>query len=160
MSQFQFSTSTVQGEHSESETPLPKGTYNAAITSVEPQKENEKGTKQLLITWTVADGGHRGRTVRNYVTFHCPTSADAQNIGLRFLKNICQSIGKPAVSDTSDFLGVPHVIKVGTTKPKQGSNEVYAEVKMTYPKGSAPDTAEEKTTPATGQPQPRPWERK
>jgi hypothetical protein len=159
MSQFQFNTGTVQGEHGEAEA-LPKGIYTAAITGVEEQKENEKGTRQLLITWTVADGEHQGRTVRNYVTFHCPTSADAQNIGLRFLKNICQSIGKPAVNDTNDFLGISHVIKVDTAKPKQGSDKTYPEVKMTYPKGGAPDTAA--APPPAGQPPPpakRPWER-
>jgi len=162
MSQFTFNPNTVPGEHSEVETPLPKGNYHAAITGVEPQKENDKGTRQLLITWTVADGEYKGRTVRNYITYHCPTSADAQNIGLRFLKNICQSIGKSAVNDTSDFLGISHVIKVGAAKPKQGSSEVYAEVKMTYPKGSMPDTADATATPPAGQPPPpikRPWER-
>ena len=158
MSQFTFNPNTVQGEHGEAEA-LPKGIYTAAITGVEEQRENDKGTRQLLITWAVADGEHRGRTVRNYVTFHCPTSAEAQTIGLRFLKNICQSIGRPAVNDTSDFLGVPHVIKVGASKPKQGSTETYAEVKMTYPRGSAPSAAE--AAPAAGQPTPakRPWEK-
>jgi len=165
MSQFHFNSGSVQGEHGEAEQ-LPKGFYNAAITGAEEQKANDKGTRQLLITWAVADGEHRGRTVRNYVTFACPSSADAQNIGLRFLKNICQSIGKPAVNDTNDFLGIQHVIKVGQSEPKQGSSKTYAEVKMTYPRGSGP-SAEEAAVTATApaetdsQPAPpkKPWER-
>ena len=167
MSQFQFNANTVPGEHGEGG-PLPSGIYNAVITGAEVQRENDKGTKQLLITWAVTDGEHKGRTVRNYVTFVCPTSTDAQNIGLRFIKNICQSIRRPSITDTADFLGVQHVIKVGAGEPKQGSTKAYAEVKMTYPKGSGPDTGTADAPPAATPPAPetppatqpkKPWEK-
>ena len=158
MSQFQFNANAVPGEHGEGGT-LPSGIYNAVITGAEVQKENEKGTKQLLVTWTVTDGEHKGRTVRNYVTFACPTSAEAQGIGLRFIKNICQSIGRPSVNDTADFIGIQHVVKVGAGEPKQGSAKTYSEVKMTYPKGSGPDAADMPAQEAPPSQPKKPWEK-
>jgi hypothetical protein len=117
----------------------------AAIDKTEMGKANEKGTEQLMIEWAIIDGACKGRKVRNYITVCCPTSEQAQQIGMRFLKNVCESVGIAGFSDTDELCGRPHQIEVDhetKTPAKVGETaKVFATVKRTFPAGAQVATA-------------------
>ena len=132
MAQFQFHNQMVEGDMLES-TPVPPGRYTAMIDKTEIGAPNEKGTVQLMTEWVIIDGQHKDRKVRNYTTIECPTSDTARDIGLRFVKNICESIGIAGFSDTDELCNRPHIIEVVIDKRPKGD---FATVKRTYPSGA------------------------
>jgi len=111
------------------------------------ERPNEKGTEQLRITWEIIDGQHAKRQVSNWITVACPTSAEAQDIGLRQLKNICESCGMAGFTDTNELIGRQHIIDIGERKDLNDATKVFNEVKRCYPAGS-PETAHSAPTAA------------
>jgi hypothetical protein len=144
MAQFQFQSNAVEGDMPDT-TPVTKGRHMAAIDKTEMGKANDKGTEQLMVEWAIIDGPCKGRKVRNYITVCCPTSEQAQQIGMRFLKNVCESVGIAGFSDTDELCGRPHQIDVdheSKTPVKVGETaKVFATVKRTYPAGASVATA-------------------
>jgi hypothetical protein len=132
MAQFQFHNQMVEGDMLDS-IPVPPGRYAAMIDKTEIGAPNEKGTVQLMTEWVIIDGQHKDRKVRNYTTIECPTSDTARDIGLRFLKNICESVGIAGFSDTDELCNRPHIIEVVIEKRQKGD---FATVKRTYPSGA------------------------
>lgn len=120
-------------------TPLPKGKYNAIIEATKlGEAKGDKYTQQLEITWVVVGGEHEGRKVTNWVTVACDTAV-ARDIGMRFLRNVCEAVGLAGFTDTDELCGRQHVIDVGTVKKERdGKAEEYGEVKRCYPTGVAP----------------------
>lgn len=117
--------------------PLPKGKYNAIIEATKlGEAKGDKHTQQLEITWTVVGGEHDGRKVTNWVTVACDTVV-ARDIGLRFLRNVCEAVGLAGFTDTDELCGRQHVIDVGTVKKERdGKVEEYGEVKRCYALGN------------------------
>jgi hypothetical protein len=117
---------------------LPKGRYAAVIESTKlGEVRGDKHTQQLEIIWTVVGGEHEGRKVTNWVTVACDTVV-AQDIGMRFLRNICEATGMAGFTDTDELCGRQHIIDVGAIKKQKDGKEVeYSEVKRCYPAGSA-----------------------
>lgn len=136
MARFNFNANAVEGDVRDF-SPLPNGKYNAVIVKTEMGQPNQKGTEQLKIEWEIIDGPHDSRKVSNWVTVACPSSKDAQDIGNRFLKNVCESVGLAGFSDTDDMCGRQHVIDVGQRTDLNDKTKVFNEVKRCYPAGTA-----------------------
>lgn len=131
MAQFQFNSNDVDG-NVDDRTPLPPGRYQAIIDKTEMGAPNANNTVQLMVEWGITDGPHKDRKVRNYVTVECPKSDKARDIGLRFLKNVCESVGIAGFTDTDELCNRPHIIEVAPQKDKPE----FSEVKRTYPAGA------------------------
>lgn len=133
MAQMRFNANTVEGDVKDFER-LPKGKYTAVITKTEMCKPNDKGTEQLRLVWEVVEGPCEKRQVSNWVTVAC-ANREAVDIGMRFLKNVCEATALSGFTDTDELCGRVHVIDVGERK-KDGKDEVFSEVKRCYPVGS------------------------
>ena len=150
MAGFNFNANQVDGDVRDF-SPIPKGKYPAVIIATELGQANEKGTEQLKVDWEITEGPCEKRRVSNWITVACPTSNEAQDIGMRFLKNICESVGIAGFTDTDELCGRAHVIDVGDRKDRTDPTKVYNEVKRCYAAGTptAPATTPtaSKTTP-------------
>jgi hypothetical protein len=133
MAQMRFNANAVEGDVKDFER-LPKGKYTAVITKTEMCKPNDKGTEQLRLVWEVVEGPCEKRQVSNWVTVAC-ANREAVDIGMRFLKNVCESMALTGFTDTDELCGRVHVIDVGERK-KDGKDEVFSEVKRCYPAGN------------------------
>lgn len=134
MAQMSFNANAVTGDVANFDN-LPPGKYNAVIVKTELEKPNERGTEQLRIEWEVTDGPCEKRHISTWVTVACTTEKGPQavDIGMRFLKNVCEAVGMAGFTDTDELCGRRHVIDVGTRK-KQDSTTT-SEVKRCYPAG-------------------------
>jgi len=137
MAHLPFNANDVQGDVQDY-TPITPGKYPAVITETSlGEIKGEKHTQQLCVIWTIQGGAFDQRTVRNYITVKCDSS-DAQNIGLRTLKNICESVGLASINDTDELLGRKHVIDITHQTRKNDPDfnaKKYAEVRRCYPAG-------------------------
>lgn len=136
MAQFNFNANAVEGDVRDF-SPIPNGKYEAVIIDTDLGKPNEKGTEQLKVTWEIQSGQMAKRQVSNWITVACPTSTEAKDIGMRFLKNVCESVGLAGFTDTNDLLGRAHIIDVGQRKYNMDATKVFNEVKRCYPAGAA-----------------------
>lgn len=132
MSKLNFNSAQVPDGDSFPE--IVPGRYNAVIISTDLEAPNAKGTQQLKIVWEITDGPMQKGRVTNWVTVACATQM-AVDIGQRFLKNICDSIGLPSFQDTDEMCGRQHTIDVHF--PARNDGKKFAEVKRCYPAGSA-----------------------
>lgn len=132
MAQLNFNANQVEGDVKDFSL-LPKGKYQAVIIKTDMERPNERGTQQLHVTWEVISGPHVKRQVSNWITVVCPSSVEAQDIGMRQLKNICESVGLASFSDTDELCGRQHIIDVGEKKDNRDASKVYNEVKRCYP---------------------------
>ena len=135
MAQMSFHANQVEGDVQDF-APIPKGKYNAVIIKTELGKPNDKKTEQLKLEWEIVDGPFAKRHVSTYVTVCCPTSKEAQDIGMRFLKNVCESVGLPGFTDSDELCGRPHIVNIEDGKPNR-DGKVFSEVKRCYPAGAA-----------------------
>lgn len=149
MAGFNFNANQVDGDVRDF-SPLPNGKYNAVIVKTDMGQPNQKGTEQLKIEWEIADGPHAKRKVSNWITVACPSSKEAQDIGMRFLKNVCESVGLAGFTDTDELCARQHVIDVGQRADVNDKTKVFNEVKRCYPAGTAATAAA--ATPAASKP--------
>ena len=112
---------------------LVAGRYNAVIIETALENPNAKGTQQLKVVWEVTDGPMAKGRVTNWITVACTTQM-AVDIGQRFLKNICDSIGLPSFNDTDEMCARQHIIDVHI--PARNDGKTFAEVKRCYPAGA------------------------
>lgn len=136
MAQWEFNTDEVEGDIGGDFAPIPKGRYKAVVTRTELGQPNEKGTQQLRVEHQITEGQFSGRTVTTYITITCPHSPEAQSIGRRLIKSICEACGMKGFSDTDELVGRGHEVDVADGKPKQ-DGRVFSEVKRAYPSAGA-----------------------
>ena len=134
MAHLSFNANQVEGDVQDF-APLPKGKYNAVIIKTEMGKPNDKKTEQLKLEWEIIDGPHAKRHVSTYVTVCCPSSKTAQDIGMRFLKNVCEAVGMAGFTDTDELCGRPHIVNIEDGTPNR-DGKVFSEVKRCYPAGA------------------------
>ena len=128
MATFNFDINEVQSDKFVT-TP---GYYNAMITETTLREPNAKGTQQLQLTWKTDNN----EIIRSSYTVICPTSVDAEQIGKRFLKNLCESVGMLGFRDTNELCCKQHVILVKEDTPRlmpDGSSKVFLKVVGAYP---------------------------
>lgn len=124
MAQFNFNVNDVQELRTFVHTP---GVYRASIIRTTIKEPNAKGTQQLMLTW-MTDSNEE----LNYsVTIICPTNPAAEQIGKRFLKQVCDAIGMTSFMDTNELIGKAHLISVKEGTPRlmpDGTQRSYLEV--------------------------------
>lgn len=101
--------------------PIPDGSYNAAIKSAEltPTKD---GTGQFIkLRLDILGPTHSGRVIFSNLNIKNKSSA-AENIGRQQLASIMKAIGLATVTDTDQLIGAQLSIKVGT----RPASEQYA----------------------------------
>ena len=159
MAHFPFNCNEAPADN---HAPIPPGKYPAVIVETHMGEPNEKGTVQMRVKWQITGGPHAGLHVTNYITAICPSSQTAQDIGHRFIKNLCDSVGLASIMDTDELVGRAHIIDVGHQTKKDDADfnaKQYREVKRCYPAGRATTPARETppTNPAKpAQPAPMP----
>lgn len=152
MAQMNFNANQVNGDVKDFSL-IPKGKYPAVIIATKMEPTNDKGTQQLHVTWEIVDGQHAKRQVSNWITVACPSSVEAQDIGMRQLKNICEAVGLAGFTDTDEMVGRQHIIDVGERKDNRDASKIFNEVKRCYPSGSAAATpAASQASPQTSAP--------
>lgn len=152
MAVLNFNANNVEGDVKDF-SPIPNGKYEAIIVATKMEPANDKGTEQLKVDWQITSGPMSNRRVTNWITVACPTSTEARDIGMRFLKNICESVGMAGFTDTDELCGRQHIIDVGQRKDNRDATKVFNEVKRCYPVGAvttgAAPAAAPAATPAT-----------
>jgi hypothetical protein len=144
---------------------LPIGIYSAQIIEAEvtvPQSNDGQGVK---LVWQITEGEYEKRQVWQNITF-VHSSARAQEIGRRELKDLCDACGITTnISNPEPFKFIPCKIRVGIKKDKDGiyddKNVVTRVWPASYePPGSRarppkPQAASPKPTPSAPGPRPQ-----
>lgn len=160
--QMKFRTNEVNGDLSDGEFQvLPEGKYKAVITAATLTKPNAKGTIQLQLDWKVSEGDFEGKTFKSWFTYECPNGKkQAVEIGLRQIKNVCQSCGLVDTNDTDDFVGQEMVVSVTQAEKDStknvGEKFIVNELKMTYPIGTPLDDTDMEKSGAQSEPAKKP----
>ena len=130
--------------------PIPEGKYKATIIDSAITAPNKNGTEQLKFTWKITEGPYTDRQIIGFITWKCPTSSQAQEIGRKQLTDIANAVGIQFVKESEQLHCRTHIISVGNTKPN-AEGKVYNEVKRCYPPGDAASTpvAAQTETPQT-----------
>ena len=154
MAKMNFDASAVElddGEYTTSkyDIPVPEGSYLAEIVDQDEKENSKKSGRLVHVKWEIAEGEHLGRWVAEWINY-IHKSKDAQRIGERQLKKLCDALGINGVTDTEAQLqGKRAIITVGTDKNDDSRNVVFSYAPVQQ---SAPTTTPEAEAPAS-----RPW---
>ena len=154
MAKMNFDASAVElddGEYTTSkyDIPVPEGSYLAEIVDQDEKENSKKSGRLVHVKWEIAEGEHLGRWVPEWINY-IHKSKDAQRIGERQLKKLCDALGINGVTDTEAQLqGKRAIITVGTDKNDDSRNVVFSYAPVQQ---SAPTTTPEAEAPAG-----RPW---
>ena len=85
--------------------PLPAGTYEAQITSVDEQVTKNNDGEMFVTVFSVSDGEGGDRNVRDWAIFKHKHSASAVENGMKRFASMCVAAGLPSVSGTDQLLG-------------------------------------------------------
>lgn len=128
--------------------PLPSGQYEAEIVASEVRDTKSGNGRLLALTWKIVAGAYENRQIwQNINIMH--DNAQAQEIGQKQLRGVCDALGVAAVRDTEDLHFKPAVLVVGVQKNDATRNEV----KQVKPLGGAPAPAQQQRPPASRQQQ-------
>lgn len=108
MALLNFNANTVE-PNTPMET-LPAGEYKVEITDSE-MKPTKTGGEYLQLTLKVVEGNFANRLLWDRLNL-VNANATAQSIAQATLSQICRSIGRMNVSDSSELHGIPLVAKV------------------------------------------------
>lgn len=101
--------------------PVPPGTYKAAVKDSEAKPTKDGRGKRLLLKFLILEGEHKGRTVTEAYNYENP-STTAQNIARSQLKEMTIAIfGEPKViRDSTEWHMKPLLIDVWVEPGKDG----------------------------------------
>jgi hypothetical protein len=134
MSDLTLDFDPTEVEVSVSYEPLPEGKYAVRIAKVE-MKPTKAGTgKRLLVSCTILDGQHRGRSVMTGLNVANPNPT-AQEIGRKQLRQLLQAVGLDGVRDMSALIDRECVASV-TYKEAQNGYPAGNDIKAFAPLGS------------------------
>ncbi len=127
MSAINFDAANAPERAPRESTPLPPGIYTAEITSSELKPLKSGRGTGLSLEYTIIDPApHANRKVwQNMNVKH--DSAQAEEIGLGELKELCKALGIAHLADSDDLFG--KVLKIHTkVRPPQGDYPARAEI--------------------------------
>jgi Protein of unknown function (DUF669) len=155
MAELNFNATTAPARQPRVSTPLPAGTYTAEITSadVKPLKSG-RGTG-LSLEFTVIDPEeHANRKVWQHINVK-HESAQAEEIGLGELKELCDSIGIEVLKESDELFG--KIVRIQTkVRAAQGDYPARTEVNGYMPAGVA---VPKPAAPAPAAAVARPWQK-
>lgn len=133
---FDFDPSTVPADDRNFD-PLPPGQYEAEIVASEVRDTKSGNGRLLALTWKIVRGPHEGRQIwQNLNIQH--DNAQAQDIGQKQLRGVCDAIGVAAIRDSEDLHFKPAIITVGVQKNDASRNEVKQVKPLPHATGAAP----------------------
>jgi hypothetical protein len=155
MAELNFNASEAPARTPRVSTPLPAGIYTAEITSadVKPLKSG-RGTG-LSLEYTIIDPEeHANRKVWQHINVK-HDSAQAEEIGLGELKELCDAIGIAILKESDELFG--KIVRIQTkVRASQGDYSARAEVNG-YMAAGAPAPKSAPAAPAAAAP--KPWQR-
>jgi len=130
---------------------LPKGTYRAMLVKADV-KESKKGTGGYLSTETqILEGPFKNRKLYdNLLIFHNDAQVRSWHEP-RFNSLVLATAGAVQVSDTSELLSKPFLVKVGLSKPDKSTGDISNTIMNYYPDSPDFDAYAEPDVPFTQQ---------
>lgn len=136
---------------------VPPGEYQVMMVS---SKMNAKNTG-ISCEFDIVSGEFQGRKLwLNLALFH--DNPKAQEVGQRFLNDMCMATGKMAIADTADLHGITMIAKVKLRKDDPSQNDIAGFKAPGGAPASAPAQAAPAAAPAQAAPAPGnapPWRR-
>ena len=108
---------------------IPEGEYLASITG-SSKKPNSRNTGELLVLEVQIDASvpiHGGRKLA-YTLNYWHTNETAQRIARADFTKVCEAVGQPGVSDTSEIHGLPVMVQIGHDKRRDDPTELYPKI--------------------------------
>lgn len=103
--------------------PIPAGQYEAEIVASDVRDTKTGKGRLLVLTWKIAAGPFENRQLwQNLNIMH--DNAQAQEIGQKQLRGVCDALGVSAVRDTDDLHFKPAILVVGVQKNDVTRNEI------------------------------------
>lgn len=134
--------------------PLPSGQYEAEIVASDVRDTKSGNGRLLALTWKIVTGPYENRQIwQNVNIMH--ENAQAQEIGQKQLRGVCDALGIAAVRDTDDLHFKPAIIVVGVQKNDPTRNEV----KQVKPLGGVAASPAPRTAPPRQASAPQPQQR-
>ena len=118
---------------------LPPGDYEAQVVEATVSQMNNGNGSLIKLRWQIQTGEFENRLVFQNITFIHRTSEQAQSIGRRTLKDLCDAIGHTGqLQDTSLLCFKPAIIRVGVEHDKNGVYAAKNRVNRVMPLDDAP----------------------
>lgn len=157
MAQFNFNAANHQpaAKAAPTRAPLPKGLYPAIVmdSDIKPTKA---GTGQYIeLTLQVIEGQYAGRRVWDRLNISNPNK-QAEDIALAQLQALCQAVGVPNMTDTSQLHDRPFSVSLDIDRKDPERNRIVAYQSAAWAQPSTPAPA---ASAAPAAPAKKPWER-
>jgi hypothetical protein len=142
MATINFDATTV--EPSNGFEPIPAGKYLAVISEDEMKPTRNNNGQYLQLTIEIIEGDYQGRKIWTRLNLENP-NMQAVEIARKELSAICRAVNVLQLTDTTQLLNIPFVLKVGLKKNKdtdEMENVIKGyEAKANYAPVSAPAVA-------------------
>lgn len=142
MATINFDATTV--EPSNGFEPIPAGKYLAVISEDEMKPTRNNNGQYLQLTIEIIEGDYQGRKIWARLNLENP-NMQAVEIARKELSAICRAVNVLQLTDTTQLLNIPFVLKVGLKKNKETvemENVIKGyEAKANYAPASAPAAA-------------------
>lgn len=154
MAKLNFNAAEAPARQQRTSTPLPAGTYTAEITSAEVRPLKSGKGMGLSLEFTVIDPeDHANRKCWQHINVK-HESAQAEEIGVGELKELCDALGIGKLHDSDELFG--KVVRIATkVRPPKDDYPARAEVTGFEPAGVKPQA--QAAAPAAASV--RPWKR-
>jgi hypothetical protein len=124
--------------------PIPAGKYLAVISEDEMKPTRNNNGQYLQLTIEIIEGDYQGRKIWARLNLENP-NMQAVEIARKELSAICRAVNVLQLTDTTQLLNIPFVLKVGLKKNKETDemeNVIKGyEAKTNYAPASAPAAA-------------------
>lgn len=139
MATINFDATTI--EPSTGFAPIPTGKYLAVISEDEMKPTRNNNGQYLELTIEIIEGDYKGRKIWARLNLENPNMR-AIEIARKELSAICRAVNVLQLTDTTQLLNIPFVLKVGLKKNKETDemeNVINGyEAKADYTPASAP----------------------
>lgn len=113
--------------------PIPAGDHLAIITESDRVPTRDGNGELVKLKLQIIEGPAKGRTIFDNINV-VNRSPDAQAIGRARLKKVCEAVGRPVVSDSSELHDIPVGITIAVKKKTDGSGDFTNDIKKYIPR--------------------------
>lgn len=115
-------------EPSQDYSPIPPGNYKAIITNSSVEQAKSGNGTNLVLTFKVVDGPHKGRELRSWLCVQHPKE-QTQEIARRTFSAICHAVGQIQCTDTAQLHSKPLLIKVSVEPDNREEGRMQNRIK-------------------------------
>lgn len=98
--------------------PIPAGEYICVISEEEMKMTRNNNGQYLKLTFEIIEGEYQGRKIWGNLNLENP-NADAVRIARADLSAICRAVNVMQLTDTTQLLNIPLVIKLAVRKNRE-----------------------------------------